>query len=288
MPRVSATSRSRTRSSNRTRNAESNSARASASGRPSTASFGNPSSSSPGSRVTNTSATDSANSRRATNASACADERSSHCASSTTHKSGCSCATSASRLSTANPTRNRSGGAPTRCPNATPSASRCGAGSRSSRSSRGAHNCCNAANASSISDSTPPARRTRNPDADSIADSTSADLPTPGSPHITSTRLCPPHTPCSSRPSISRSRRRSCNPSAGPSVTMLQRRYRGRVVMTMKFSVADYASRDSISPGLLRLSMSNRVPRSTPERDCSLPRGRGSKRSRLRELRWQR
>ena len=47
------------------------------------------------------------------------------------------------------------------------------------------HNCCNAANASSISDSTPAARNTRNPDADATTDSTNAVLPTPGSPHTT-------------------------------------------------------------------------------------------------------
>ena len=68
--------------------------------------------SSPGSRVANTSATDSASSRRATNASTCAEARSSHCASSTTHKRGCCSATSDSRLKTASPTRNRSGARP--------------------------------------------------------------------------------------------------------------------------------------------------------------------------------
>jgi hypothetical protein len=123
LPRVSATIRCRTRSSNGTPNAEPNRARASPSGRPSTASLGNPSSSSPGSRVAKISATDSANNRRATNTSACAEARSSHCASSTTHRSGCSSATSESRLRTANPTRNRSDGFPARNPNATASAS---------------------------------------------------------------------------------------------------------------------------------------------------------------------
>ena len=227
-PRVSATSRSRTRSSNGTRTAEPNSARASPSRRPSTASFGNPSSSSPASRVTNTSATDSANKRRATNTSACAEARSSHCASSTTHTSGCSSAASESKLRTANPTRNRSGAFPTPSPNATPSAFCCGAGSRSRRSSIGAHNCCKAANASSISDSIPTALEIRNPDAESIADSSSAVLPTPGSPHTTSTRLCPPRTAASSRSSASRSLRRPCNTSAGPSVTMQKRPYRAQ------------------------------------------------------------
>jgi hypothetical protein len=122
LPRVSATSRSRTRSSNGTPSTEPNKARASPFRRPSTGSFGSPLSSSLGSRVTNTSATDSASSPRATNTSAWAEARSSHCASSTTHRSGRSSATSANRLSTANPTRNRSGASPAGNPNATPSA----------------------------------------------------------------------------------------------------------------------------------------------------------------------
>ena len=83
--------------------------------------------------------TGSAKSRRATNASTCADARSSHCASSTKHSSGRSSAASESRVSTASPTRNRSGAPPPRSPNATPSASCCGAGSRSRRSNSGAH-----------------------------------------------------------------------------------------------------------------------------------------------------
>ena len=70
--------------------------------------------------------TRSARSRRATNASVCADTRSSHCASSTMHTSGCSSAASATRLRTASPTRNRSGGGPALSPNAVLSASRCG------------------------------------------------------------------------------------------------------------------------------------------------------------------
>ena len=59
--------------------------------------------------------------------------RSSHWASSTTHTSGCSSATSENRLRTARPTRKRSGAFPSRSPNAVPSASRCGSGSRSRR-----------------------------------------------------------------------------------------------------------------------------------------------------------
>ena len=61
----------------------------------------------PGSRATNISPTGSARSRRATNASTCADARSNHCASSTTQRSGCSSAASASKVTTANPTKKR-------------------------------------------------------------------------------------------------------------------------------------------------------------------------------------
>ena len=56
--------------------------------------------------------TGSAASRRAANPSACAEARSSHCSSSIRQISGRSPATSDSRLSTASPTRNRSGGGP--------------------------------------------------------------------------------------------------------------------------------------------------------------------------------
>ena len=69
-------------------------------------------SSSPGSRAANTIPTASASRRRATKASVSAEARSSHCASSTTHNSGRSSATSESKLNTPKPTRNRSGTAP--------------------------------------------------------------------------------------------------------------------------------------------------------------------------------
>ena len=81
-----------------------------------------------GSRVTNTIATGSASSRRATNASARADAPSNHWASSSAQSNGRSSATSDSRLSAASPTRKRSGACPPLSPNATRSASCCGAG----------------------------------------------------------------------------------------------------------------------------------------------------------------
>ena len=109
--------------------------------------------------------TRSANSRRATNASVCADTRSSHCASSTMHTSGCSSAASASRLSTASPTRKRSGGGPALRPNAVLQRVALRPRQPPSASSIGAHSACRPANASSISDSTPAARTTRHPSA---------------------------------------------------------------------------------------------------------------------------
>ena len=112
-------------------------------------------------RNAKTSATGSAIWRRATNASVCAEIGSSHCASSITHTNGRSSATSASRLSTASPTRNLSGGGPACMPKAVASASRCGPGRRSRWSSIGAHSWCRPENGSSTSDSTPVARASR-------------------------------------------------------------------------------------------------------------------------------
>jgi hypothetical protein len=92
------------------------SSRASLFRRRSTTSSGNPLKFSLGSRVAIRTATDSANSRRATKPSACADARSNHYASSTTHNGGRSTATSADRLSTAKPIRNRSARGPANMP----------------------------------------------------------------------------------------------------------------------------------------------------------------------------
>jgi hypothetical protein len=163
-PRVSAMIRSRTRVSSGPASTQASSARASSSRSPSTSSSGSPASSGPGSRAANTSPTGSAASRRATNPSACADAWSSHCSSSTTQISGRSEATSESRLSTASPTKNRSGGGPAARPNAVRSAACCGPGIPSRWPSIGAHSWCSPAKASSISDCTPGARATRHPE----------------------------------------------------------------------------------------------------------------------------
>ena len=153
-------------------------------------------------------ATDSADNRRATNASACADSRSNHCASSTTQRSGPASAASETRLSTARPTRKRSGGDPMLSPKTVSRASRWGAGRHASRSSSGTHSWCSPANGSSISDSTAAARTTLRSDAESIAYSSSAVLPMPGLPRTTSAALCPPRTLSSRRSSVSHSVRR--------------------------------------------------------------------------------
>ena len=141
LPRDSATSRSRTRSSRRPGSAAASSARASSSPSPPTINSGRPlnSRASLGSRTANTKPTASAKRRRATNARAWADVSSSHWASSTTQTSGCFSAASESRPSRARPTTKRSGGGLTARPNAVSSASRCGAGRRSRRSSIDAH-----------------------------------------------------------------------------------------------------------------------------------------------------
>ena len=90
-------------------------------------------------RAANTIATGSAPSRRAANPSACTDARSSHCTSSITQTSGRSLATSDSKLSTARPTKKRSGGGPAAMPNAVRSASCCGPGMLPAWSSIGTH-----------------------------------------------------------------------------------------------------------------------------------------------------
>ena len=88
LPRVSATIRSRTRSSIGPGSTESSKARASVCRRPPTTSSGNATSSPLTTRDANTRPTDSAPRRRATNARTCAEARSSHRWSSTRHTSG--------------------------------------------------------------------------------------------------------------------------------------------------------------------------------------------------------
>jgi hypothetical protein len=192
-PRVSVSSRASTCSSTRAAMTDASSFRAEASGNPARRSSGSPVSSStpPGSRSANRRTTDSAARRRATNASTCAEDRSSHWTSSTTQTSGRSSAALESKLSTASPTRNRSGCAPESRPNAVASASRCGVGNPARPSSRPAQSWCRPAKGSSISHCTPVARRTRQPSARSAAYSRRADLPMPGSPRRTSTTLRP-------------------------------------------------------------------------------------------------
>ena len=180
MPRVSARIRSRTCRSTANRTDALNSARASPFSSPRTSSSGRCRNSSPGTRAANTSPTGSASRRRATKPSVNAEVWSSHCASSTTHNRGRSSAASDNKLSTARPTRNRSGAGPAARPKTVRSASRCGPGNRSTRSSSGTHNWCRPANASSISDSTPTARSTVKSDADCDQVLQQRRLPDPG------------------------------------------------------------------------------------------------------------
>jgi hypothetical protein len=136
LPRLSATIRSRTRGSSAPVTAVSSRAVASLVLSPRTTSSGSPGrrESRSDARTAKTMATGSAASRRATNSSVCTEAWSSHWASSTTQTSGRSSATSDSSVSTARPTRKRSGGAPAFSPNAVDSASCCGPGSECSRS----------------------------------------------------------------------------------------------------------------------------------------------------------
>ena len=213
LPWVSATIRSRTASSIGPGTTVSSNARASAASSPRSASSGRPASRCPplGSRTARMSATDSARSRRATNPIACAVASSSHWKSSATQNSGRSSAVADISPSVARATRKRSGGSPGARPNATLRATRWGSGSASSRSSIGAHSWCSPAYGSSISDSTPAIWTTRNPDARSVAWRSNAVLPTPASPRITSTALCPPRTFSSSRSSCACSSDRPCS-----------------------------------------------------------------------------
>lgn len=216
LPRVSVTIRSRRRSSSGPVITESSRAPAASLSRPRNNSSGSPASSWEGPRVANRTATGSASNRRATKARACAEARSSHRASSITQSRGCSREASASRLKAARLTTSCAGGAPLLTPNAAPIAARCGLGSRSSRSSIGAHRVCSAANGGSISTSAPKARVTRKPDAASTAYSSSAVLPTPGSPCSTSTRACPPRTTSDSSSSAAHSLDRPSSIDARP------------------------------------------------------------------------
>lgn len=152
-------------------------------------------------RAANTRAMPSLPSRRAANSRVSAEAWSSHCASSTRHSSGASSARSVSSDRTANPTRNRS------CPlgeddaDDRPSASRkaraCGPGSASIRSLSSRSSRCSVEKGSSPCASMPAPRNTRIPDAADAACSSSADLPIPVSPSITSAPLPPSRTAAS-------------------------------------------------------------------------------------------
>src|SRR5262249_49251638 len=256
LPCVSATIRSRTRSSSGPVTTVASNSCASGSSSPATTSSGSPSKcrSALGSRTATTSPTDSATRRRATNASACAEAASSHCASSTMQTSGWSSAASDSRLSTAKPRRNRPGASPSRKPNPVASASRCGPGSCSMRSVNGAHSCCNPAYASSISDSTPTARAMAHPDACCTKYSNNALLPTPASPRTTSAPLRPARTLTTSSSSKAHSLRRPSSPPAETDIDIARPAY-GRLTKMANLHAGPVIARTTprgVDPGCYR------------------------------------
>ena len=130
-PCVSATIRSRTRTSSGAVRASIEQRARVLVGQPLHRSSGRPASSGPRTRAASTMPIGSTASRRAANPSACADARSSHCSSSTMQSSGRPRPPRPAGSSTASPTRNRSGAGPVRTPNAVRSAFRCGPGSPS-------------------------------------------------------------------------------------------------------------------------------------------------------------
>ena len=218
-PRASSMMRSSTLWSMRSGSAERSSAKEAARSSPATSSVGNPRIPSVIVRLPNANAIDSAASRRATKANACADSRSSHCVSSTTHRRGCTLASCDKKLRTATLTSRRSGGAPDTSPNVTPSASRCGSGSRDKSARPGAQSCCNAAKGSSRSASLPTVRNTVKSRALAIVYSNSAVLPMPASPYTTIVSPRPSRAASSSSSSAPRSvsRPRSAGASGGRS-----------------------------------------------------------------------
>ena len=127
-------------------------------------------------------------SRRATKPSTCADAWSSQWTSSTKADSGCVSATSASRLRTASPTRNRSGGAPSSSPK--PCAAHVAgapAGARAVEERRAELMEPGEGQLHLGLD----ARGTHDPAAELTKSSSRAVLPTPGSPRRTTTPLVP-------------------------------------------------------------------------------------------------
>ena len=130
-------------------------------------------------------------------------------------RSGRSSAASDSRPRTASPTRNGFGAGPALSPNATASASRWGCGRRSHELEERRAQLLK--RRERRAPSRPRRRRCGRPGTPapaSTAYSSSAVLPTPGSPCTTRTPPCPPRAASSSRSSTSRSRWRpsSCSP----------------------------------------------------------------------------
>ena len=136
-------------------------------------------------------ATESASRRRVANTSAAAEEASSHCASSTRTSSGDSSACAASTLRVAAPMMNRSVAAAGPRARALRSASACGVGMRSRQCRIGRRSSSSPENGTSASASIPRAVRTVIGPARSAAYRSSAVLPIPGSPRMSSVPLVP-------------------------------------------------------------------------------------------------
>ena len=164
-------------------------------------------------RAANTRATRSASSRRAANSRASADAASSQCASSTTPSTTPSSAAALSIDNVATPTRNGSTGAPSCSPNATRSVRAWGPGRCSCHLPRGRSNRCSDPKASGDSTSRPCVRTTCAPSATARAtrSSTSADLPTPGSPRTTTDWACPCRARSTRAARYARSTSRPCS-----------------------------------------------------------------------------
>ncbi len=144
------------------------------------------------------SAIGSATRRRATKRMVSAVAGSSRCASSMSSSSGRSSADRLNRLSVATPTANRSGAGPLRSVRATSSASRNCGGRWSSNPRTGSRSWCRPENPRPASNSLPEARSTCISSAVRTESSSSAVLPIPASPEMTSTPLCRTRAPATS------------------------------------------------------------------------------------------
>ncbi len=178
----------------------SSAAEAAASSPPSTSSGSSPPSPVSPLRAASSSTTPSSWSRRATNTSASRDGASSHGASSTATRTGARSPTAASRLSVGGVEREAVTGHRRAERERARERRPLRRGSEPSSDTTGPSRSARPAKESSDSDSTPRARSTVIPSAAAIASSSSALLPIPGSPRITSAALAPRAPPRAAPP----------------------------------------------------------------------------------------